>query len=68
MKLTELLDEIISSFTSLPQDAKLSETIKAHQEAMKILEKALLTEYERGCIDTSERMHKMQIKKQIRNN
>lgn len=68
MTASELLDRIIEQFQSLPPNAKMSEQINANQNAIKIIEDALLGEYEKGCNDTSEKMRQMEIEKQMKNN
>lgn len=68
MNASKLLDSIMRQFQKLGPDAAISETIQAHKDCIKMIDDALLGEYERGCIDTSEKMHQMQIEKQKKNN
>ncbi len=68
MDAQNLLDEIFGLYQKLPQNAKISETMKANKDAIKIIEKALFEKYEQGCLDTSKKIQQMQIEKQIKNN
>jgi bifunctional ADP-heptose synthase (sugar kinase/adenylyltransferase) len=68
MKSVELLDRIMQEFTKLQKDAKISETVQASQNALKIIDDALLSEYKKGCVDTTENMAQLKIENQIKNN
>lgn len=68
MDAEKILDDIFAVFQKLPKNAKISETMKANKDAMKIIKDALFNEYKRGCDETAERIKKQRVENQIKNN
>lgn len=66
MNAKELLDRIFQNMQNVSPTATISEAFAACQENIKVLEEALLTEYEKGCADMMYKIDQMEKEKQQR--
>lgn len=65
---SELLDKILDQFQKLPPNAKFSETVKAHANAVKFIKESWDSEYQKGFNEASEKFEKDKLNNQIKNN
>ena len=63
----KVLDEVIKTLTT-PQNATLSQSFKAYNDAVECLQKSLKKSYEKGYRDCENETKKRKLENQIKNN